>query len=161
MLRFTFLVITILIFGCASNDIKADFDIDKLSIQAKDTNKSVMIFFHKDYCGFCEKMEETIDSKKIQQEIKKDFLLLSINIDDDEIVAYQGFKGNNHKFAKEFGVTLYPTLIFIDGNNKAIYLTVGYRKKEELSKILEYIRSKSYKTMEFETFKTNLEFKEE
>ncbi|HHB93649.1 MAG TPA: hypothetical protein ENK88_00695 [Campylobacterales bacterium] len=161
MLRFTLLVITILIFGCASNDIKSDFNIDKLSIQAKDTNKSIMIFFHKDYCGFCEKMEENIDSKKIQKEIKKDFLLLPLNIDDEEIVSYKGFKGSNHKFAKEFGITLYPTLIFIDGNNKAIYSTIGYRKKEELSNILKYISSKSYKTIDFETFKTNLEFEEE
>jgi len=156
------LVIYVLFFNIlmAKSDIKGEIDIDKLSSKAKRTDAHIMIFLHKDYCGFCEKMEKNIASNLIKQEIKKSFILLSLNIDRDEIVLYQNFKGSIHKFAKEFGISLYPTLIFIDEENKAIYSVVGFRKQEELLDILKFVSSKSYKEMDFDTFQSDLEFQE-
>jgi thioredoxin-related protein len=137
-----------------------NFNIDKLSTQAKESNKHILIFFHKNYCGFCNNMEKSIHSKKINKKIKKDFIYLPLNIDDKKNISYQWFKGTTHQFAKEFGINLYPTLIFLN-EKEAIYSIVGERKRDELLNILKFISTKSYKNMDFDTFKSNLEFEED
>jgi len=139
---------------------KNSFDINKLSIQAKKSNKHIMIFFHKNYCGFCNNMEKIIHSKEISQKLKKDFIYIPLNINKNKTISYQWFKGSTHQFAKEFGINLYPTLIFLD-DKEAIYSVVGERKRDELLNILKFISSKSYKNMDLDTFKSNLEFEED
>ncbi|NEW61509.1 thioredoxin fold domain-containing protein [Sulfurovum sp. bin170] len=156
MIKSLLLIITLTVISTAS----IDFDINKISADANRTNKHIMIFFHKDYCGYCNKMEENIESNNISKIIKKEFLLLSINRDDDEIVTYQNFKGSNHKFAKALGIDFYPTLIFVDGNGRIVYDVIGYREENQISNILKYITKKSYKNMTLEEFKDELLFDE-
>jgi len=159
MYKFTILI-SIFLSTLFSNDINSStFNIDKLSLEAKEKNKHIMIFFHKNNCGFCDNMEKSINSKKINQKIKKDFIFLSLNISDKKSISYQWFRGTIHKFAKEFGINLYPSLIFLD-DKEAIYLIVGERKRKELLDILKFISTKSYKSMDFDTFKSDLEFEE-
>lgn len=117
-----------------------------------------MLFFHKDYCGYCSKMEENLESEKINKEIRKNFIFFSLNRDDEELVSFQEFKGTNHAFAKALEINFYPTLFFIDGDGKIIYNIVGYRKEKDISTILKYISNRSYKEMDFESFLDELEF---
>jgi thioredoxin-related protein len=160
MLRLLFSLLTIFIVGCEANGIKSDFDINSLSNRAKRTDAHIMIFLHKNHCGFCENMQKSIDSIDVKREIEDNFMFLSLNINKPQKVSYKDFIGTTHQFAKEFGVHLYPTIIFIDKNNKAIYSTVGYRKPKELLNILKFISSNSYKEMDLDTFKSDLEFQE-
>jgi thioredoxin-related protein len=152
-----FLSVFILSFPLFGLDV--DFNIDKISSDANKTKKHIMLFLHKDNCGYCERMSFNLDDKNISKAIKKDFILLDINRDDDEKVSYQGFNGTNSEFMKALGIDFYPSIIFIDGSNdKIIYGISGYRDTEKLMIILDYINSKSYKKMNLEEFKDELFF---
>ncbi|SFV50425.1 Thioredoxin [hydrothermal vent metagenome] len=136
--------------------ISADINIDKESADANRTKKHVMLFLHKDNCGYCEKMLFQLDEKAISKAIKKDFILLDINRDDEESVSYQDFNGTNRQFLKALGVDFYPSMVFINGSNKIIYDVVGYRDSKKTLTILNYVSSKSYKKMTLEDFRDEL-----
>jgi thioredoxin-related protein len=139
--------------------IEVDFDIYKSSIEAKKSNKHIMLFIHKDNCGFCERMNFNLDDSVVVKAIKKDFILLDINRDDDEIVSYQDFKGSNAKFLKALGVDFYPLVMFIDSeSNEIIYTLSGYKDIDKILVVLDYIRTKSYKKMNLEKFEDELFF---
>ena len=112
-----------------STDI--DTDINQASVDANRTKKHLMLFLHKDNCGYCEKMIFQLDEKNISRAIKKDFILLDINRDDDEVIRYEDFNGTNRQFLKALKVDFYPTMVFISGSNKIIYNVHGYRDSKK------------------------------
>jgi thioredoxin-related protein len=141
--------------------LSVDIDIDKASADANRTKKHVMLFLHKDNCGYCEKMLFQLDEKEISKAIQKDFVLLDINRDDDETISYQDFNGTNRQFLKALGVDFYPSMVFINGcGNKIIYDVTGYRDPKKMMTILDYISSKSYKKMTLEDFRDELFFED-
>ena len=141
----------------------ADAELDKSSALAKKEQKHVMLFLHKNYCGYCENMFLHLDDEDISKAIEKDFILLDINRDEDEeTVSYQGFKGTNPEFLKELGVDFYPAMIFINGENKIIFDVSGHRKPHKIMTILNYISTKSYENnMSLEEFRDEESFAEE
>jgi len=142
-----------------STDI--DTDINQASVDANRTKKHLMLFLHKDNCGYCEKMIFQLDEKNISRAIKKDFILLDINRDDDEVIRYEDFNGTNRQFLKALGIDFYPTMVFINGcGNKIIYDVPGYRNSKKIMTILNYVSSKSYKKMTLEDFRDELFFDE-
>ncbi len=141
--------------------LSVDIDIDKASADANRTKKHVMLFLHKDNCGYCERMLFQLDEKEISKAIQKDFVLLDINRDDDETISYQDFNGTNRQFLKALGVNFYPSMVFINGcGNKIIYDVTGYRDPKKMMTILDYISSKSYQKMTLEDFKDELFFED-
>jgi len=138
------------------------FDINKLSLQAKKEKKHLLLFFHKDGCGFCEKMfYDTLDDSDIEEVRDEHFIFVDIGINDQGNIQHHDFNGSKHSYAKSLEISLYPTVGFIDANNSMVYGVVGYRKIEEFSLILKYIHSAAYKVMEWEAFKSKSEFESE
>lgn len=138
------------------------FDINKLSLQAKKENRHLLLFFHKEGCGFCEKMfYDTLDDSDIEEVIDEHFIFVDIGIDDEGSIRHHDFNGSKHGYAKSLEMGFYPTVGFIDGNNTMVYGVIGYRKIEAFSLILKYIHSAAYKVMEWEEFKSKLEFESE
>ncbi|SHO80993.1 Thioredoxin [hydrothermal vent metagenome] len=153
--------IFMIIFSTSLYSDEVDFNIDKYSMEAKKSNKHIILFLHKDNCGFCERMSFTLEEDKLSKAIKKDFILLDINRDDDEIVSYQDFKGSNAKFLKALGVNFYPLLMFINPkSNKIIYTISGYKDSDKVLVVLDYIKSNSYTKMTLEEFEDRLFFNE-
>ena len=137
-------------------------DIDQLSLQAKKEKKHLFLFFHKDGCGFCEKMiYETLDNDTIEALIDQYFILVDIGIDDEGSILHRDFNGSKHGYAKSLKIGFYPTVGFVDGNNSIVYGVIGYRDSDIFSLLLQYIYSGAYKVMEWEDFKSNVEFESE
>ncbi len=137
-------------------------DIDQLSLQAKKEKKHLLLVFHKDGCGFCEKMiYETLDNDTIEALIDQYFILVDIGIDDEGSILHRDFNGSKHGYAKSLKIGFYPTVGFVDGNNSIVYGVIGYRDSDIFSLLLQYIYSGAYKVMEWEDFKSNVEFESE
>ena len=137
-------------------------NIDQLSLQAKHEKKHLLLFFHKDGCGFCEKMMyETLEDDGIEALIEQYFILVDIGIDDEGSILHRDFNGSKHTYAKSLKISFYPTVGFVDGNNSIIYGVIGYRDSEIFSLLLQYIYSGAYKVMEWEDFRSNVEFESE
>ena len=160
-IRIMNLLIISLLFSIFLNG--ADYELDKSSALAKKEQKHVMLFLHKNYCGYCENMFLHLDDEDISNAIEESFILVDINRDEeDESVSYQGYTGTNPEFLKELGINFYPTMIFISGENKMIFEVSGYRKPHKIMTILNYISSKSYENnMSLEEFRDEESFAKE
>jgi len=150
---FRIIIITLLL---SSFGIGADFELDKIIADAKKSNKEVMLFLHKDGCGFCDRMVFNLEDNNISKAIEKELVFVDINRDDDETVSFQGYIGSNKAFLKKLGVDLYPTIFFLDGNSTFIYDVIGYRNKKTVMTTIQYIGSQAYKTQTFEEFEDEL-----
>jgi len=129
-----------------------DIELDQIVKDANETDKPIIVFIHKDGCGFCERMIFDMEDKNISQKLREDFILVDINRDDDETISFDGYKGTNRNFLKKLGVKLYPTTLFLDGKGTFVYHIVGYRNPKKFITILNYISTKEYKKITFEEF---------
>ena len=157
--KFIYILFISLFLSIFLNASDVDYELDKSSALAKKEHKHLMLFLHKNHCGYCEGMFLHLDEEALAKPIKKNFILLDINRDeDDERVSYQDFEGTNREFLKELGVDFYPAMAFIDGNNKIIFGVVGYRTPEKILTVLNYVSSESYKSMSLEEFRDEEDF---
>ena len=122
-----------------------DVDLDQLVIEAKKTNKHILVFLHITGCNYCLKMQEwTFDDDKVIAAIKKDFIFVDINVRDKGLVSFDNMKISKLKFAKEIGYPMYPTCLFFDKNGELVYDEVGYRDEDKFLKTLQLVSSKAY-----------------
>jgi len=143
--RLLLLLLTVTSISFASNDI----DLNQLVIEAKKTNKHILVFLHITGCNYCLKMEEfTFDDEKVEEAIKKDFLFVDINVRDKGLVSFDNFKVSKLKFAKEIGYAMYPSCLFFDKNGELVYDEVGYRDEHQFLETLQLVSSKAYNDVE-------------
>jgi thioredoxin-related protein len=129
----------------ASNDI----NLNQLVLEAKKTNKHILVFLHITGCNYCLKMEEfTFDDEKVEVAIKKDFIFVDINVRDEGLVSFDNFKVSKLKFAKEIGYAMYPSCLFFDKNGELVYDEVGYRDEHQFLETLQLVSSKAYNDVE-------------
>ena len=139
--RLILLLLTVTSISFASNDI----NLNQLVIEAKKTNKHILVFLHITGCNYCLKMEEfTFDDEKVEETIKKDFIFVDINVRDKGLVSFDNFKVSKLKFAKEIGYAMYPSCLFFDQNGELVYDEVGYRDEDQFLRTLQEVSSKAY-----------------
>jgi len=146
----------IFLFSSTLSLMATDFELNQLVLDANKTDKQLLLFFHKDGCGFCEKMEFNLEDNNISLLIKKDFIFVDINKDDDETISFEEYNGTTKGFLKKLDVDLYPTIAFLNGSGEFIYEVVGYRNKKKFSNILYYIQNKLHTKITFEEFEDEL-----
>lgn len=86
----------------------------------------LVLDFYADWCGACEKMEPVVEKLKGQH---KDVTFRKYDIDTPE----------GKKMADKFGVSVIPTLIFIDESGNAVSKRVGVVSEAEFIEELEKI----------------------
>jgi len=142
--RFILILLTVVSMTFAS-----DVNLDKLVVEAKKTNKHILVFLHITGCNYCLKMQEwTFDDEKVIAAIKKDFIFVDINVRDKGLVSFDNMKISKLKFAKEIGYPMYPTCLFFDKNGELVYDEVGYRDEEKFLKTLQLVSSKAYNDLD-------------
>jgi len=146
-------ILFILFFSISLFGSSKTTNIDLLLDKAKKEDKHLLIFFHMTYCGYCNDMiDESFRDKEIQKILNDKFIFVDINVNDRDQVIYNNFKGLKYKFAQKSDVFFYPTIFFIDKNNKRVYKVKGYRSKDKFTNILNYISSKSYKKIDYPSY---------
>ncbi len=146
--------ILILILALFSLAKASNIDFNTLSLQAKEEKKHILVFFHSPGCGFCTRMQrDTLHTNTVEKQIKNNFIYVDININDYGVVLYKDFRGSRGNFARYLDYDIYPSVVFIDGNNEMIYAQAGYQKREYFSKLLSYISARAYEDMGIEEFK--------
>jgi thioredoxin-related protein len=156
MLLFRFLFLAF--FG--TNLFAGTIDLNKIAEEAVEHKKTVMVFFHTEACPYCQKMlHESFEQRSDMDIINKDYYFVDINLDSPDTVIYKKFKGTTAKFANLFKVKFYPTILFME-HNVVVSDVKGYRNKEKFRTILKYVSSKSYESMDLETFINEQEMKD-
>ena len=124
-------------------------NLDQLIVEAKKTNKHILVFLHITGCNYCLKMKEfTFDDERVKADIQKDFIFIDINVRDEGLVSFNKIKVNKLKFAKQIGYTMYPSCLFFDQSGKLVYDEVGYRDEVKFLETLQLVSSKVYNDIE-------------
>ena len=138
-----------MIMTVVSMNFANDVDLDQLVVEAKKTNKHILVFLHITGCNYCLKMQEwTFDDEMVIAALKKDFIFVDINVRDEGLVSFDGFKVSKLKFAKEIAYPMYPSCLFFDQNGELVYDEVGYRDENKFLETLKIVSSKAYNDIE-------------
>lgn len=136
-----------------------NIDVNKILTNTENSDKNILIFVHSPNCSYCRRMvSQNFKNITILAEIKKNFRVIFIDIQDKGIVTFNDFKGNKKEFANHIEAVAVPATVFMDKNGKTIYSFIGYRNIDEYLTELKYISNKSYKKMSIENFREKMEF---
>jgi thioredoxin-related protein len=127
---------------------------------AKSQNKKLLINICVDSDSWCEKMKSVYGNDKVKSLIKKYFIYVKLNAQGTEKYSYNGKTYTASELAKLFGVTGYPTHVFLNPDGSIIYFLYngnatgnfsGYLDEDEFVNLLEYIAANKYKDTDLST----------
>jgi thioredoxin-related protein len=120
---------------------------------AKKSGKKVLVDVYTDWCTWCKKMEQTTYSdKKIQEYLKKNYILVRLNPETDGDVLYEGKKYTAQEFSQGMGVNGYPATLFLKSSGEPITVLPGYSEAKMFIHVLSFIREDQYQTKKFSDY---------
>ncbi len=121
--------------------------------EARKSNKKILIDVYTDWCGWCKKMDkEVFAHAKIAPFLSDQYVLIKLNAESPAKVEYKDTKSTEMGIARDFGVTGYPTFIFLEPNGDLITSLPGFVKAEDFYPVLKYVAESKYKTVEWQAF---------
>lgn len=115
--------------------------------KTKEQDKKSFIYFYTEWCSYCKKVEEVLfKDAAVVKYLNENFVSTSIKVQGDE----------SKSVAKDYGVSGFPTFWFLKEDNSKLNYLPGYIEKDKFLKVLKYIGTDSYKTMEFAEFAESL-----
>lgn len=139
--------------------LSKDLDLNPIVNNAAKTDRPVLLFFHKPNCGYCDHMIEfTLQDPEIVKIIDRKFVFVDVYIKEDGKIKFNDFVGTRRDFAKHIGYDFYPTTVFIDSNRKIVHIAPGMLDQDDFIHVLNYVATKQYRDMEFQTYLDTLDF---
>ncbi len=95
--------------------------------QAKQTGARVLLHFTgSDWCPYCKYLEsEVIETGEFQQFVGANYIMMTLDFPHDTALPPDEQKQNN-ALASKFGVSSFPTLLVIDGDERVLGRISGY-----------------------------------
>ena len=103
-------------------------------------------------------MEFTLKDSKIRKKIDNNFVFVDVYTKEKGKITFNGFVGTRRDFAKHIGYDFYPTTVFIDSSKKIVHIAPGLLDQDDFMNVLNYITTKLYREMEFQTYLDTLDF---
>ena len=119
------------------SDVAWEQNYDAALQKAQKEKKLVMVDVYTDWCGWCKKLDkDAYGDKDVATKLSQDFI--SVKINPEKTAA-------NLKLAKQFGVTGYPHIAFVDTTGKKVAEIVGYVPAKEFLKKLNEVSERAKK----------------
>jgi thioredoxin-related protein len=121
--------------------------------EAKKSNKKVLLDVYTDWCKWCKKLDAEVYSEtNISAYLQKKYVTIKLNAESTDSVTYQGKPSTEAELAQAFGVTGYPTIIFLDAEGQPIDKLGGFVNAEQFLPIIKFIGDDSYKSTSWEEY---------
>lgn len=116
--------------------------------KAKTEDKPIFLEFYTDWCIYCKKFQrETIQDKDVRQRLSENFAYVRLNAENSaDRLNYDGKSFSNVELTQAFGVTSFPSLVFLDSEGKPITMLSGFVPPRQFTAVLDYIHQKCYQT---------------
>ena len=139
--------------------VKTDIDWQKYDTglaQAKKEGKKVFVEFTAKWCGWCKRMHATtFKDPEVVNLLNTYYVSVSVDGDSKDSLNIDGYITSEHRLAREYRVTGYPTYWFLTPEADPIAPVKGYRDANTLGDILDYLKDDQYKTVKYEDFLRN------
>ncbi|PIE49525.1 MAG: thioredoxin family protein [Flavobacteriales bacterium] len=161
-MRFYILLFALLAFGTksiAQNDQINWITMNEALAAQKKEPKKIMIDMYTNWCGPCKLLDKnTFQNKDVADYVNKHYYAVKFNAEGKEAVTYkdknygnpkyiEGKTGRNnqHELAVHFGITAYPTVLFLDEEAKPISPVKGYHQPKGFEVYLKVFATDDYK----------------
>lgn len=126
---------------------------DEGTILAKQSNKKILVDVYTDWCSWCKKMDsEVYTDEKVVRLLDEQFVPVKLNAESGKAVSFQGNTLTETEFARQLGVSGYPTTLFFDQDAKPITALPGYVVPDRFQAVLDFIGKDYYKTISFQQY---------
>jgi len=133
---------------------------EALAAQAKEPKK-IMMDMYTTWCGPCRLLDKnTFQNKNVAEYVNKNYYAVKFNAEGDGDVKFKdetfsnpnydaSRRGRNsqHQLAGAFGVTAYPTVVFLDENANLLLPVKGYHNPKQLEIFLKVFATNAYKNI--------------
>lgn len=121
--------------------------------QGTGSDKKILVNIYTDWCNYCKKMTDTVyPDSTVRQTVYEHFIPVGLNAESDAMVTFKGEPISERELARKLGVRSYPTMLFLSSNGDLILQSNGYMPAEDFNRMLLYIGSNAYQSMEFIQF---------
>lgn len=132
--------------------------------------KKVMIDVYTEWCGWCKRMDATTyTNPEIIRYINENFYAVKFDAEDRSTIHFNGKdykyvpqspRGYNELAAQILnGQMSYPTVCYFDESLNQITAVPGYMDAKGLEKVLNFINTDSYKTMDWSKYEASFQGK--
>ena len=121
-----------------------------------------VLYFTAPWCGPCKMLDKnTFQNTDVSTYINKNFYAVKLDAETGEEITFKGKKYTNpgfipgktgrksaHQIAQAFGVSGYPTMLFLDEQSDLIMPLVGYYQPSQIEIYLKLFATNDYKNVE-------------
>ena len=120
---------------------------------AKKRNKKLLVDVYTDWCGWCKKMDaEVYTDAAVKNYLNEKYVVVKMNAESPAQVEYAGEEMSERQLSSTFGVTGFPTTIFLLPNGDPITMLPGFVAADQFLNVLTYIGDDHYEKMKYDEF---------
>src|SRR5690606_32494079 len=111
--------------------------------RASASGQYVFVTVYTDWCTYCRRLNNvTFKAAPVLEELGKNFQSVRVNAESDKPVVWKGKRMSERDVAgKEWGVTGYPTMLFMSPKGEIIGTYSAYADPDLMVQLLTYISS--------------------
>lgn len=122
-------------------------------IEAKKTNKKVLVDVYTDWCGWCKRMDsQTYANGEVAGYLQKRYVVIKLNAESDRKLTYKNRLYTERELAAAFGIDGYPSTLFLRPDGEAITIYPGFADAKQFMNILSFIAEDHYLTTKFQDY---------
>ena len=148
------LILVLIVFSTDTYSQKS-YSLEEGLKLAKAQNKKILIYINKGSEKWCNRMEKEVYSNSaVKNYVESNFIYVKVDLDSDGSFNYNDKVYNSKSLQKHFGVTGYPTHIFLNPKGELILFKYnnedaknfsGFIGHDEFERLLKYIIDDKYR----------------
>jgi thioredoxin-related protein len=108
--------------------------------RASEVQKPVLVDVYTDWCGWCKRMDRDVYSRaEVRDYLGRHFVTVRLNAESADPASYAGRQYNGRTLAMRFGISGYPTTVFLRPGGEHLVNVPGYVPADQFLLLLRYI----------------------
>jgi thioredoxin-related protein len=108
--------------------------------EAGATGRPVLVDVYTGWCGWCKRMDRDVYARAdVQDYLARKFVTVKLDAESDGPARYEGRAYTSRTLAARFGVTGYPTTLFLSAKGARLGSVPGYSQPQDFLLLLRFI----------------------
>jgi thioredoxin-related protein len=122
--------------------------------EARSSGRRVLVDVYTDWCGWCRRMERDVYARPdVREYLDRHYVIVKLDAESSGPASYRGRRQTQKSIAAEFGVTGYPTTLFLKPNGEHLVKAPGYLPADRFLQVLRYVAEGHFESgVPFDTY---------